>query len=101
MQTQNIPIKQIKPYSKNAKKHPDEQVALIANSIKEFGWQQPLVVDKDNNLKEHNNTREQVVMAEIDTKFMKANRALIKDTGLKIKKKTTKTAVKKTTAKKK
>ena len=29
-------------------KHPEEQVEHIANSIREFGWQQPLVVDKDN-----------------------------------------------------
>lgn len=28
--------------------HPAEQVGRIANSIKEFGWQQPLVVDKNN-----------------------------------------------------
>ena len=36
------------PYSKNAKRHPAEQVKRIANSIKEFGFQQPIVVDKDN-----------------------------------------------------
>lgn len=38
----------LKPYEKNAKTHPAEQVARIAKSIEEFGWQQPLVVDKDN-----------------------------------------------------
>lgn len=36
------------PYSKNAKRHPAEQVRLIANSIREFGFQQPIVVDKHN-----------------------------------------------------
>ena len=36
------------PYNKNAKRHPAEQIKLIANSIKEFGFQQPIVVDKDN-----------------------------------------------------
>jgi len=36
----------IKPYHKNAKKHPDKQLKQIANSLKEFGWQQPIVVDK-------------------------------------------------------
>ena len=35
----------ISPYGKNAKKHPDDQVLLIANSIKEFGFNQPIVVD--------------------------------------------------------
>jgi len=36
-----------KPYYKNAKKHPDKQLKQIAKSIKAFGWQQPIVVDKD------------------------------------------------------
>lgn len=36
----------ITPYSKNAKKHPKKQVEQIANSIKEFGMNQPIVVDK-------------------------------------------------------
>lgn len=40
-------ITSIEPYGKNAKKHPDDQVLLIANSIKEFGFNQPIVVDKD------------------------------------------------------
>lgn len=41
------PITGIKPYGKNAKKHPDDQVLMIANSIKEFGFNQPIVVDKE------------------------------------------------------
>jgi site-specific DNA-methyltransferase (adenine-specific) len=36
----------IKPYTKNAKKHPKKQIEQVANSIKEFGMNQPLVVDK-------------------------------------------------------
>ena len=42
------PIKELKPYKKNAKKHNKEQVEQIANSIKEFGFTQPVVVDKNN-----------------------------------------------------
>lgn len=38
----------LKPYPQNAKKHPDAQVEHIANSIKEFGFKQPIVIDKDN-----------------------------------------------------
>ena len=38
---------EIKPYSKNPKKHPDSQLKAIAKSIKEFSWQQPIVVDKE------------------------------------------------------
>lgn len=36
------------PYPANAKKHPDDQVKHIANSIREFGFRQPIVVDADN-----------------------------------------------------
>lgn len=36
------------PYENNAKIHAPEQVEKIANSIREFGFQQPIVVDKDN-----------------------------------------------------
>lgn len=42
------PIKELKPYKKNAKKHPKEQVERIANSIKEFGFTHPVIVDKNN-----------------------------------------------------
>ena len=38
----------IKPYPKNAKKHTEEQIKKIAASIKEFGFNQPIVVDRDN-----------------------------------------------------
>lgn len=36
------------PYSFNNVKHPEEQINRIANSIKEFGFNVPLVVNKDN-----------------------------------------------------
>jgi site-specific DNA-methyltransferase (adenine-specific) len=38
----------IKPYARNAKKHPKKQIDQIANSIKEFGFNQPVVIDKNN-----------------------------------------------------
>lgn len=41
-------IKELKPYKKNAKKHPKEQVEQIANSIKEFGFTQPVLIDRNN-----------------------------------------------------
>lgn len=40
-------IKSVKPYARNAKKHDDKQVANVAESIKQFGWQQPIVCDAD------------------------------------------------------
>lgn len=38
---------EIKPYTKNAKKHPKKHIEQVANSIKEFGMNQPIVVDKE------------------------------------------------------
>jgi len=35
-------------YSLNNKKHPQDQIDKIANSIKEFWFNQPIVIDKDN-----------------------------------------------------
>lgn len=39
-------IEKIAPYENNAKRHPKDQVARIAKSIQEFGWDQPIVVDR-------------------------------------------------------
>jgi len=51
-QKENLPnqtrIDEIKPYIQNAKKHTKKQVAQVAASIKEFGFNQPIVLDKDN-----------------------------------------------------
>lgn len=41
----NRDITTIKPYGKNAKKHPDKQIKQVADSIQEFGFNQPIVVD--------------------------------------------------------
>lgn len=41
-------IGEIKPYEKNAKKHPEKQLRQIANSLKRFGWQQPIKVGNNN-----------------------------------------------------
>lgn len=43
-----VNINTLKPYEKNAKKHPQKQVEQVAASIREFGFNQPIVVDKDN-----------------------------------------------------
>lgn len=41
-----IKIEEIKPYQKNAKKHPQKQIKQIADSISKFGFNQPLVIDE-------------------------------------------------------
>ena len=43
-----IKLIEIKPYSKNGKRHSQKQIQQIANSIKEFGFNQPIVIDRDN-----------------------------------------------------
>ena len=47
MQVQSMKISEVKPYDKNPRKN-DDGVDAVAKSIKEFNWQQPIVVDKDN-----------------------------------------------------
>lgn len=41
-------IASLKPYAKNAKKHDKRQVEMIAESIKEFGFTQPVLIDENN-----------------------------------------------------
>lgn len=48
MQIQEIEIEKLIPYEFNNKIHDETQVNRIANSIKEFWFLQPLVIDKDN-----------------------------------------------------
>lgn len=40
-------LSELKPYEKNPRRN-DEAVQYVANSIKQFGWKQPIVIDKDN-----------------------------------------------------
>ena len=47
MTVQDINISLIKPYKNNAKRHTDTQIANVAESIRQFGWAQPIVVDRD------------------------------------------------------
>lgn len=47
MKLQVWAIEKISPYERNAKKHDADQVKGIAASIEKFGWDQPIVVDKN------------------------------------------------------
>ena len=48
MNIKNIECKALKPYDKNAKKHDETQVANVAESIRQYGFVQPIVVDRNN-----------------------------------------------------
>ena len=50
MEIKQMKVGDLVPYLRNAKKHDQAQIDNVAQSIKEFGIVQPIVVDKDNNI---------------------------------------------------
>ena len=48
MQVEQVAIESLKPYENNAREHSDQQVAQIAASIEQFGFNNPILIDKDN-----------------------------------------------------
>lgn len=46
MEIKEVPISDIKPYANNPRKN-DDAVEFVANSIEEFGFKQPIVVDEN------------------------------------------------------
>lgn len=47
MEVKNVRIEDIIPYEKNPRKN-EAAIPVVANSIREFGFKQPIVLDKDN-----------------------------------------------------
>lgn len=45
-----LPIGSLKPYARNARRHKDRQLDLIARSIREFGFVNPILIDADYNI---------------------------------------------------
>jgi ParB-like chromosome segregation protein Spo0J len=50
MKIEQINIEDLIPYAMNARTHSDAQVAQIAGSIKEFGFNNPVLIDAENGL---------------------------------------------------
>ena len=50
MKIEELKLKDLHPYPRNSKKHDRKQIEQVANSIKRFGFIQPLVVDKNNEI---------------------------------------------------
>lgn len=48
MNIQNVSVGVLIPYDKNTKRHDATQIANVAESIKQYGFVQPLVIDKNN-----------------------------------------------------
>ena len=47
---EDVEIEKLKPYKNNARTHSDEQIEKIAESMKEFGFINPVLVDGDLNV---------------------------------------------------
>lgn len=47
---EDVKIADIKPYERNQKKHPESQVKNIAKSIEKYGFVQPIVIDRNNEI---------------------------------------------------
>ena len=48
MEIENIAIEKLKAYDKNSRTHSKKQIGQVVESIKEFGFTNPLLVDEDN-----------------------------------------------------
>ena len=44
----SVKTSELIPYENNAKKHDETQIKNVAESIRQFGWQQPIVIDRKN-----------------------------------------------------
>ena len=50
MKIEKLPTEKLIPYARNAKKHDAAQVSKLAGSIREFGFNNPVLIDKDNGI---------------------------------------------------
>ena len=50
LKIENISINEITEYKNNAKEHPEWQIEQIANSIQEFGFNDPIAINADNQI---------------------------------------------------
>lgn len=66
MKIEYVKIDTLKPYKLNAKKHPKSQIEGLAESIKRFGFTQPIVIDKKNEVIIGHGRLEAAKLAEIE-----------------------------------
>jgi DNA modification methylase len=50
MEIKHIKISQLKEYGKNARTHPKKQIDLLAKNIERFGFNVPVLIDKNNEI---------------------------------------------------
>ena len=59
---EQISIGKLKPYEKNSRTHSDEQIEQIVASINEFGFTNPVLIDK-------NDTIAELVLTDLDEQW--------------------------------
>ncbi|MCB1526946.1 MAG: ParB N-terminal domain-containing protein [Hyphomicrobiaceae bacterium] len=47
IEIENLPLSVLRPYARNARTHSPKQIAQIAASIREFGFNNPVLIDRD------------------------------------------------------
>lgn len=47
---EHLPVADLVPYARNARTHSREQIAVIAASIRKFGWTNPILIGEDDNI---------------------------------------------------
>jgi ParB-like chromosome segregation protein Spo0J len=67
MQYEQIAINELKPYKNNARVHSKAQVKLVADSIKEFGFLNPVLIDKNNGVIAGHGRLEAAKLLKLDT----------------------------------
>ena len=47
IEIKHLPLSSLRPYARNARTHSPKQIAQIAASIREFGFNTPILIDRD------------------------------------------------------
>ena len=64
-----VPLEKLVPYVNNARTHSPEQVNKLRSSLREFGFVNPVIVDKDQSPAWHPATLAQVSEADVARHF--------------------------------
>jgi ParB-like chromosome segregation protein Spo0J len=67
MKIENMLVSDIIPYMNNAKEHPKHQIEQIVNSIREFGFNDPIAIDEHNVIIEGHGRLEALKLMGINT----------------------------------
>jgi hypothetical protein len=69
-QIELLSMARLKPYTKNARTHSDDQIAKIAASLVEYGWTAPVMVADDGEIVAGETTGRRVFAIEISPQYV-------------------------------